>query len=621
MGRMLVRPLRLALPAVLLLAVATGPTAPAQAAVPSSPGPVVHLTGSGWGHSVGMSQYGARALAQQGRTADEILQHYYPGTTVGVDPRVPDSAEVRVDLFRNKLSGSQRVDLRSISASSAGGTPTDLVTVDLGGGTTVEIPTSGQWWVSHDPAGTRYVLHEGTGEVASGPGPVTVVAGSDSAIKVLNVASSVSAYAGTYRWGVLTITGAADGVLTPVLVQPLQNYLWGIAEVPSSWEPAALQAQAITARTYAGRRMPNVLSSTPADQAYSGYDKEVADRAAGSRWKAAVDATGGVAVTYQGAMAQTYYSSSHGLGRTEASEDSWAYGTAVPYLRSVDDPYSAAPGTGNPYVSWTATATNIDFARLVGLARVSNVQILTRSPGGAPKALEVSGWRADGERTSVTMWTGGWPSGDTRGAGARIRTSLPVTGGAPNGRVRSQQISSITLAPFTDDEVSVHQYAIAAVAAAGVTTGCSAPALFCPTTVVNRAQMASFLVRARDITTDRGPDRFSDISGTGVHRTAINALARDGIVLGHSDGTYRPDTPVSRAQMASFLRAAFGHLASTGADRFDDIADTSPHRASINTVAEKGITSGCTSTQYCPTGPVTREQMASFLARAMGLGA
>lgn len=615
-------PVRSALRAALLAAL-VGTTFPgsAQAAVPTSPGPTVVMTGSGWGHSVGMSQYGARAMAQQGKTAAQILQHYYPGTSVAPDPRVANTAEIRVDVLRNKVAATRRLDVRSISASSPSGTPTDLATVDLGGGVTKELPTSGEWWVSHDPAGQRYVLHEGTGEAASGPGPVSITPGTDSAVKVMNVASSASAYAGSYKWGVLTVTGAADGVLTPVLVQPLQNYLWGIAEVPSSWEAAALQAQAITARTYAGRRIPNVISTTPADQAYGGYAKEVADRAAGSRWKEAVDATSGVAVTYQGEMAQTYYSSSHGLGRTEASEDSWAYGKALPYLRSVEDPYSSAPGSGNPYVSWTATASNVDFARLVGLERLSNVRVVSRTPGGAPKALEVSGWRADGSRTTTT-WTGGWPAGDTRGAGAKIRTSLPVSGGAPNGRVRSQQISAITIAPFVDDEASVHQLAIAAVAAARVTTGCARGAdQYCPTEVVTRAQMASFLARATGLAPYPGADdSFSDIATTGVHRGSINALAQAGKINGYADGTYRPDEPVTRAQMASFIKAAFDVPETDAADHFDDIAETGPHRDSINALAEDAIVSGCTVTQYCPTGLVTREQMASFLARALGLG-
>lgn len=613
------RAVLLALP--LLLIATSGSAASAQTAVPSAPGPAVVLTGSGWGHGVGMSQYGARAMAQQGRTATQILQHYYPGTGVAADARVADSREVRVDLFRDRpgIEGSRQVRLRSISATSATATPASLATVDLGGGVVRPLPTGGSWWITHDAAGGRYVLHEGVAggsrEAASGAGPVSVRPGADSAVKIDNLASSASPYVGTYRYGVLTITGAGGGALTPVLAQPMQTYLWGISEVPASWEPAALRAQAIVARTYAGRQT-GTIGGTPRHQTYAGYVHEVSG---GAAWKQAVNDTGGLAVTHQGGLAQTFYSSSHGLGRTEASEDSWAFSSAVPYLRSVDDPFSAAAGNGNPHVTWTATASNASLSGLVGLAKISNVRVASRTPGGSPHALEVTGWTATGERTTVT-WTGGWPTG-TRGAGARLRASLPLTSGGTGGRLRSQQISAITLAPFTDDEQSVHQFAISALATAGITGGCSAgPTAYCPADVVSRAQMASFLVRARGIALDTGGDRFSDLSAAGPHRAAINALAREGLVVGYGDGSYRPSEPVSRAQMASFLRASFAYPISDQPDRFDDVAGTGPHRASINALAARGITSGCTAGQYCPRGLVTREQMASFLARALGLG-
>jgi peptidoglycan hydrolase-like amidase len=605
----------------LLLIATTGSAANAQTAVPAAPGPAVVLTGSGWGHGVGMSQYGARAMAQQGRTATQILQHYYPGTDVAADTRVPDSREVRVDLFRDRpgIEGSRQVRLRSISATSATATPASLATVELGSGVVRPLPTGGSWWVTHDPAGGRYVLHEGVAggsrEAASGPGPVRVRPGTDSAVKIDNLASSSSPYNGTYRYGVLTITGSGSGALNPVLAQPLQTYLWGIAEVPASWEPAVLRAQAVVARTYAGRQS-GTFGSTPRHQNYAGYLHEVSG---GAAWKQAVNDTGGLAVTYQGVLAETYYSSSHGLGRSEASEDSWAFGSRLPYLRSVDDPYSGATGNGNAHVTWTATASNAGLAELVGLAKISNVRIASRTAGGSPHALEVAGWTSAGERRTVT-WTGGWSTGG-RGAGARLRAALALTSGGTGGRLRSQQVSAITLAPFTDDEQSVHQFSISALAAAGITGGCSAgPAAYCPGDVVSRAQMASFLVRARGIALDTGPDRFSDVAASGPHRAAINALAREGLVAGYGDGSYRPGEPVSRAQMASFLRASFAYPSSAGPDRFDDIAGTGPHRAGINTLAARGITSGCSTAQYCPRGLVTREQMASFLARALGLG-
>ena len=562
-------------------------------------------------------------MAQAGRSAAQILQHYYPGTAVGPDARVPDDRVVLVDVFRNRpQQGSQRVDLRSLGAYDPGADPTSPVIIDLNDGVERHLPADDQgMWVSHDVSARQYVLHRGDGEIARGPDsqPVRVrtrpAGANPGVIKVLNLGGG---YAGAYLHGTLSISDpAGNGALTPVLDQHLRSYLWGIAEMPSSWELEALKAQAITARTYAGR-IGGVLSATPANQAYAGWDKE---RALNAGWVRAVDETGGVAVTYSGALAQTYYSSSHGLGRSEAAQDSWAYGSAIPYLTSVDDPWSGAAGNGNPYSTWEARASNAAFAATMGLARVNSVRIASRTAGGSPRALQVDGWTPDGRRVTCT-WTGSaaCAADDAagRGAGAKLRTDLPlVAGGAGNGRIRSQQISAITLAPFTDDDSSLHQFNIGAVAASGVTQGCTA-STFCPRSAVSRGQMAAFLSRALRLPAHTGPDRFNDIAAS-PQRREINALAAAGRISGFPDGSFRGGAPVTREQMATFLARAFDVPTAGGADRFTDIRD-SVHRQRINDVAARGLTGGCTSTTYCPGDLVTREQMASFLARATGVG-
>jgi hypothetical protein len=390
--------------------------------------------------------------------------------------------------------------------------------------------------------------------------------------------------------------------------------------MPSSWEPEALKVQAIAARTYAARRTGIVLSATPADQAYAGWAKE-AEAGFGARWVAAVDATAEQKVVApDGGLAQTFYSSSHGLGRSEASQDSWAYSASFSYLRSVEDPWSLAEGNGNPYRTWTAEASNPAFAAAVGLARVNSIRIADRTGGGSPRAVVVDGWTTAGERITCT-WSGAAAcpanEGGAKGAGAKLRTTLDLVVGGAGGRLRSQQISSITLLPFTDDEESVHQFNIGAVAAAGITTGCTTTT-YCPTATVTRGQMASFLARALKLPAYSGDDRFTDIVSS-PQRGAINALAAAGRIGGFPDGSYQPSAPVSREQMATFLARAFDVPAALGPDRFTDIGG-SVHRQRINDVAARGLTGGCTSTTYCPSARVTREQMASFLARAVGVG-
>ena len=146
---------------------------------------------------------------------------------------------------------------------------------------------------------------------------------------------------------------------------------------------------------------------------------------------------------------------------------------------------------------------------------------------------------------------------------------------------------------------------------AGVTRGCATDR-FCPTTTVNREQMASFIARVLALP---APERdwFADDEGSG-HEDDINRIADAGITLGCGGGMYCPSAAVNREQMATFLRRAYD-LGPTGTDFFTD-DEVSSHEGDINRLAASGITRGCSPTEYCPTAPVTREQMVAFLYRA-----
>lgn len=172
--------------------------------------------------------------------------------------------------------------------------------------------------------------------------------------------------------------------------------------------------------------------------------------------------------------------------------------------------------------------------------------------------------------------------------------------------------------PFVDDEGSVHEASIAAIAEAGITAGCNSTGdEYCPEDPVTRAQMATFLMRALDLP-PAGTDYFEDDTGS-IHQGAINALAAAGMTNGCGGTNYCPDDPVSRAQMATFLARALD-LSPVGTDQFDD-DDGSTHEAAINALAVAGVTSGCDAEtrSYCPAAVVNRAQMASFIARALGL--
>lgn len=176
---------------------------------------------------------------------------------------------------------------------------------------------------------------------------------------------------------------------------------------------------------------------------------------------------------------------------------------------------------------------------------------------------------------------------------------------------------------FVDDDGNTHEANIEAIFAEGITKGCNPPVRdrYCPDDPVTRAQMASFLTRMLSLA-DTTVDSFDD-DGDSVHEADINRLAAADITRGcnpPANDLYCPDDPVTRAQMASFLVRAL-NLGPTTTDHFVDDG-ASVHHEDINRLAEAGITKGCNppaNDLYCPEDPVLRDQMASFLARALGL--
>jgi hypothetical protein len=168
---------------------------------------------------------------------------------------------------------------------------------------------------------------------------------------------------------------------------------------------------------------------------------------------------------------------------------------------------------------------------------------------------------------------------------------------------------------------STHEAAIACIVWYGVTQGRTSTS-FDPNAVVTRGQMAAFLARTLDLA-DRalpsGSSGFRDTRGHPFERD-INRVAAAGITQGRPDGTFAPNDRVTRAQMASFLVRAMEWATRTslpaGRDRFSD-DDGSVHEANIDKAAAAGIAAGVSSSRFDPDAVVRRQQMASFLARAM----
>ena len=291
-----------------LVVLAVGSAAPGSARPSVATGATFLVTGHGWGHGVGMPQYGAYGYAQHGYTYDQIVAHYFPGTQLG---RAPVS-KVRVLL----ASGVAKLKISSGA---------DFTVRDAGGHT-------------HDVAAGSYTLTPalslrvlGAAKAAPLTGPITFAAGTTPL-------SLGRRYRGSIQVDVV------GGKLRAINVVGLEQYLYGVvpSEMPSAWAPEALKAQAVVARSYAlAVRKTGAFDLYPdtRSQMYLGMDHEKAST------NAAVDATAGKVVLYNGQVAKTYFYSSSG-GRTASSQDIW--GGAVPYLVSVPDPYD----TISPYHTW-----------------------------------------------------------------------------------------------------------------------------------------------------------------------------------------------------------------------------------------------------------------------------
>ena len=178
---------------------------------------------------------------------------------------------------------------------------------------------------------------------------------------------------------------------------------------------------------------------------------------------------------------------------------------------------------------------------------------------------------------------------------------------------------------FSDDDGSAHEGNIEAIAARGVTLGCSPtyPDRFCPQRVITRAQMMAFLARALGVADGAATltSRFADVSAGSWYSSYLERLADLGVAEPYEDGTFRPSEPLSRSDMAVFLTRAFSHISAvsepTGA--FEDVPADAAYAAEVEAVLAAGVTQGCSAEpmRYCPDESVTRAQMASFLTRAL----
>ena len=311
----------------------------------------------------------------------------------------------------------------------------------------------------------------------------------------------------TYARGIIRFRPAGTGFHVTLEIG-MDEYLYGLGEMPSDWHSVALEAQAIAGRTYALRQALRYgpgetldasrqglcwcqLVSTIADQAYVGWSKEA--EAQGSRWVNAVAATTGQVVTHPAATESTvivaYYSSSTG-GHTDGNVEGLGHTIPIPYLVATPDPWSVSAEAANPFAKWTRTLTGSQIATAFGLDTVTGVEVTKRNASGTVAEVTIAG-TLGGQETTIVR------GGRTfRNAFAMRSTAYSISGGAGLGT--SVCDGTAPAAGFTDVSASSpHFNDINCLAALGVTTGTGGGA-YSPAIAVPRWQMAIFLIRTAE---------------------------------------------------------------------------------------------------------------------------
>jgi len=372
--------------------------------------------GSGYGHGVGMSQVGAYGMAREGKTATEILTHYYSGVEVAP---VDDSAFLRINIadkiqsvtFTNESLSVLPSVLQIFPGDLAPGvveTSTPAVTLPLGGSLTFSI--LGQALISaiSDPAtGATTALPQGGIWTIRWSG-TTALPGENSLLRM-----KMGTTTKRYRYGQAQIKLIPGGLTSAAIIvtntlRLHDEYLRGIGEVPSSWPSAALEAQVIAARTFGLAKKDNLrkicdcnLYSSTQDQNFVGWSKEV-EAVYGKKWVDAVsvtqpDTNTGLAILYKGKPIFAYYASSTG-GVTENVQDVWE--TPVPYLLSVPDPWSLDSTINPSYSSWARSISQANMAKAFNLPDVARYEVTARTGGGAVK--RVSAFSTNGKSSQLT---------------------------------------------------------------------------------------------------------------------------------------------------------------------------------------------------------------------------
>lgn len=311
-------------------------------ALPVEAETVYKFDGRGWGHGLGLSQYGAKGFAERGYSTERILRHFYRKTLRG---RVNNQA-IRVHV----AGGKSYIDLMSDSNFYV----TDLSTkkiYNLSGKQTYRVNFRNGLYQIYN-ATTKKVKGNYKGPLYYKPGKslIRLLSRNDNGVSKVKYRGSLKVKMNNSKFSVINHI-------------PIESYLRGVIpyEMPSSWHMEALKAQTIAARSYALASKKNNgdfdVYSTVYSQVYGGYTAE------NSRTNYAIRATKGIVRRYNGKVIYAYFFSSSG-GRTENNENVWG-GSPIAYLRGVVSPYEETN-------SWTYKISTTSLKDILGNYSSSN---------------------------------------------------------------------------------------------------------------------------------------------------------------------------------------------------------------------------------------------------------
>ena len=358
------------------------------------------VSGAGFGHGVGMSQYGAFGFAKEGRDYESILTHYYRGTKLSK----ASSDTIRVLLQQGKsaisFSGARHVGSKRAN-------PTRIY-VAKRKGSRVEV--------------RRVTDRKLVGTFAA---PLRVTGSKSTLVRLLGPAIG-GVLSGRYR-GAMELRPSGLGGVTAVNAVSLDDYVQGVipGEVPPTWPTEAVKAQAVAARSYAlttdaGGDIFDQYPDTRS-QVYRGADSEH------PLSNAATQATAGQVLRYDGAVIPTFFFSTSG-GRTENVENSFGGSAPKPYLVSVKDPYDFH----SPKHRWTFRFTTEqmedklgsllkgDFEAITVLDRGVSPRIISADVVGSKGRTRVSGATLRRELGLYDTWAS-FSTVDTEGDTERVR--------------------------------------------------------------------------------------------------------------------------------------------------------------------------------------------------------